>query len=148
MNAARRIGPPASSTEERLPGMSSKPTISGTWSNPAARRCDPKQVYIRIKAAELAAKKASEETGDLIIAYQCPDCGRFHIGHADSSQRLARKAHMDRPCQQCGGMIPAYKKEKAARRRSTALYCSDGCQRRAAGARRQARKAVIDNAHR
>jgi len=26
-----------------------------------------------------------------MIAYECYDCGRFHVGHADNSQRLVRE---------------------------------------------------------
>ncbi len=117
-------------------------SITGTWENPAASRCDPKRAYTKASSATIAAEKASKRTGELIIAYQCPDCGSYHIGHADLAQRLAREVHVDLPCQYCGGVIPEFKKEKAARFGSKALYCSDACQSHAANARTRDRKAA------
>ena len=78
--------------------------------------------------------------GELILAYTCPDCGRFHIGHADRAQILARQEHEGLPCQHCGGVIPEFKKQRAQRFKGCALYCSDGCQKSAAQLRRRARQ--------
>jgi predicted RNA-binding Zn-ribbon protein involved in translation (DUF1610 family) len=122
--------------------MKPKMGIRGQWKNPATRRCDPKVAYPRNSTAERMAQRASRKTGQLIIAYECPDCGQFHIGHADDSQHFARRRHIDLPCQNCGDVIPAHKKEKAARWRGRALYCSDKCQTEAANARSRARKSA------
>jgi predicted RNA-binding Zn-ribbon protein involved in translation (DUF1610 family) len=116
--------------------------ISGTWSNPAARRCDSKHAYFKMSPAESNANRATKRTGELIVAYECPDCGRFHIGHADLAERLAREVHVDFPCLQCGGVIPEFKKLRAAQWQAQALYCSNVCQTQAASARKRARDAT------
>ena len=61
------------------------------------------------------------------------------MGHADLSQQFVRIPHIDRPCQQCGGIIPESKKQKAKRYQSMALYCSNLCQKAAARQRRALR---------
>ena len=43
--------------------------ITGSWSNPAERRCNPKRHYPSFAKAEIAAEKASYRTGELILAY-------------------------------------------------------------------------------
>lgn len=55
-----------------------------------SRRCDGKVPYRTMPRAELAAAKKSLQLSELLIAYECCDCGRFHIGHADQSQKAAR----------------------------------------------------------
>ncbi len=112
------------------------------WKNPAHfRRCESKRAYPSLGEAEVQAARASDRTGELILAYTCCDCGSAHIGHADLSQQLARVPHMDRPCLHCGGTIPEAKKLKAARLHAQALYCSDRCQGWASLKRRDARRA-------
>jgi hypothetical protein len=80
--------------------------INGVWSNPAERRCNRKAAYPSMSLAEQKAETASSRTGSLIIGYQCYDCGKFHIGHADESQRIARQESIDTPapakCILCG----------------------------------------------
>ena len=68
--------------------------IFGQWENPSLRRCDGKSAYSS-KKAEKAARLASKRTGDLIVAYMCYHCGKWHIGHADKSQHIVR-AETDR----------------------------------------------------
>lgn len=110
------------------------------WKNPAHfNRCARKRGFPSMRKAEIQAERASAKTGDLIIAYACFDCGMFHIGHADLSQRLAHTRLADRPCQHCGQTIPEEKTQKAKRFRTTALYCSDQCQRNAQRKRRTIR---------
>src|ERR1700727_313413 len=65
-------------------------TITGTWNNPADRRSNRKLSYRSMAIAEKNANRASQKEERLIIAYQCFDCGSFHIGRADNSQKLAR----------------------------------------------------------
>ncbi len=104
------------------------------------KRCDSKIAHRSMRIAERLAERASMKKGELIIAYRCIDCGSFHIGHADLSQRLARAPHVDLPCQHCGATIPEFKKWKAEVFQSRALYCSDRCQKVAADRRRVRRK--------
>jgi hypothetical protein len=53
-------------------------------------RCQGKIPYRTIERAELVAAKRSLVLSELLIAYECFDCGRFHIGHADASQKALR----------------------------------------------------------
>jgi predicted RNA-binding Zn-ribbon protein involved in translation (DUF1610 family) len=63
----------------------------GGWQNPAhLSRCKGKRRYSSMAKAEVSAEQASGSTGELIVGYECPDCGKFHIGHADKAQLLAR----------------------------------------------------------
>jgi hypothetical protein len=59
--------------------------------------------------AEIKACSATSRAGQLIIAYQCFDCGAFHIGHPDPSQWLAhpRKVKIKAPpiCLLCGVLV-------------------------------------------
>jgi hypothetical protein len=111
------------------------------WKNPAHfKRCHGKRGYSSIRKADIQAERASARSGDLIIAYACFDCGYFHIGHADLSQQIVRVPLAARPCQHCGGPIPEAKTLKATRFHSTALYCSDQCQKKAQRKRKTMRK--------
>jgi hypothetical protein len=67
------------------------PPINGMWNNPADPRCNCKAAYRNMTIAESRASKATNKEGHLIIAYQCFDCGSFHIGKADESQRSVRQ---------------------------------------------------------
>ncbi len=119
--------------------------IREPWINPDhVKRCQGKHVYRTMARAELEAERASQRTGELIIAYTCFDCREIHIGHADFSQQLARIPHVDRPCQHCNAEIPESKKQKAKRMHSVALYCSDECQTRASLKRRELRRSVAE----
>lgn len=114
---------------------------SAGWTNPAHfQRCAGKYGFRSMAKAEREAERVSNKLGELVLAYTCCDCGLYHIGHADLSQRLARVPHVEKPCEQCGGVIPCEKKHKAKQYGSTALYCSDTCQRTAAKIRREARE--------
>lgn len=89
------------------------------WTNPLTRlRCGSKAPYRSMRAAEAKAERASMRAGELIIAYECPDCGRFHIGHADLSQRLAHKVRVPR-CRVCDEPIPEHRLLGITRRRHT-----------------------------
>jgi hypothetical protein len=56
--------------------------------------------------------------------------------------------YADRPCLQCGQVIPETKKEKARSFHSVALYCSDQCQKNAQRKRKAIRKRLQDGASR
>jgi hypothetical protein len=112
----------------------------------AFRRCDSKKHYRNEWAAELAAQHASKESGSLVIAYTCFECGGNHIGHADLSQQLAREEHIGKPCVRCGKPIPQWRRDKTLRKGFTiadVLYCSKGCSKRA----RLKRKAERERLH-
>jgi len=49
-------------------------------------RCSRKKRYHYGGLAERIAKKQSKKTGDWIMAYECVDCGGWHIGHAQADQ--------------------------------------------------------------
>jgi predicted RNA-binding Zn-ribbon protein involved in translation (DUF1610 family) len=99
------------------------------------QRCDGKTAYRGWGLAERQAELATARAGGLIIAYECPDCGALHIGHADLSKRMAREIHTDRACLQCGAMIHEAKRQKARQWGSPILYCSAACRRLAASKR-------------
>lgn len=54
------------------------------------RRCTGKHKFRDGKKALGEAERASRATGELVTAYDCVDCKRWHVGHADESQKLAR----------------------------------------------------------
>ncbi len=72
----------------------------------------------------------STRAGALIIAYECPDCGYFHIGHADLSQRLAREVRIPR-CRVCENPIPPHRMLWVKPRETPPHYCSKACKKRA-----------------
>lgn len=63
--------------------------ISGVWA--PGRRCEGNATYRNLTIAAENAQIASEKSGHLIIAYKCYDCGSFHIGHADKSQKIVNE---------------------------------------------------------
>jgi predicted RNA-binding Zn-ribbon protein involved in translation (DUF1610 family) len=83
--------------------------IYGTWNNPADRRCNFKAAYPNMAIAEKRACKATAKAGHLIIAYQCFDCGSFHIGRADESQNIVRQQEVKTEslprCTLCGEIM-------------------------------------------
>ena len=90
-------------------------------------RCARKRGYSNPDMADELAQKASLRTGDLIISYQCYDCGKWHIGHADLSQILARIPPNGPTCVICGQRIPEARIEKAKRWGSPTRTCSKLC---------------------
>ena len=126
--------------------------INGEWKNPALRRCDRKAAYPNWKVAEAVAQKVSVRIGELIIAYHCFHCGRFHIGHADRSQIIVRenaarpKARARGPialpdvCPHCGKGIPEDRRRAARKSRTPTVYCSRRCQQNGSRKARRARR--------
>ena len=127
--------------------------IIGNWNNPAMSRCNDKQAYRRIDIAEKVAERDSRRTGDLIIAYECYDCGRFHVGHADHSQRLVREGHERRgfalptmcPC--CGKPIPEERRRAAWESGNRTVYCSRKCRQKGGKKARHVRRAAREAAY-
>src|ERR1700744_6386301 len=63
-------------------GGAKRVPIDGEWHNPGISRCYGKVRFKRIETATEVAARMSLKTGEVLIAYQCPDCLRFHVGHA------------------------------------------------------------------
>jgi hypothetical protein len=61
------------------------------------RSCTRKGAYSTLKGAECVAEKARAGTGELIIAYSCEFCGRFHIGHLSQTNALHIKRNRQVP---------------------------------------------------
>jgi hypothetical protein len=86
-----------------------------TWQNPAYfSRCHGKTRYRSIVSAALAADKASTKTGELILAYACPDCGGAHIGHPEPTELLLRDNQVFPTCLNCDKEIPPERRRRAA----------------------------------
>src|ERR1700760_2726581 len=90
-------------------------------------RCGNKAAYRNAKIADRKAEHASRMTNQLILSYQCPDCGHWHIGHADYTQLLVRNAPPVMNCVECGEPIPAARLENARKSKGTTTTCSDRC---------------------
>ncbi len=118
-------------------------SINGTWGNPTLARCFGKREYGSIVVAEQVAEKASCRTGELIIAYQCYDCMRFHIGHADESQKIVRSLNSPLPflCPNCNGPIPDPRRFAAKESSSPTVYCSAKCRKASMQRRKRAHRA-------
>ena len=121
--------------------------IYGEWRNPAIRRCYRKIAYPSWRKAEKRAEKASIRTGDLIIAYECYDCGKFHIGHADLSQKIVREvsvSSVNSHCPRCNAPISDKRRYQAAESGDTTVYCSAKCQDKWGKKKKRAKKPASD----
>ena len=87
-------------------------------------RCGTKQAFRKASKADVAAMKASLKTSELIVSYQCYDCGRWHIGHADEAQLLARRKPVDPLCVICGKPISKNRRRRAG---ASTQVCSSEC---------------------
>ena len=107
--------------------------INGEWFNPGTVRCYRKRRYTSWVLAETAAEKASLKTGELIIAYECPDCHKFHIGHADKAQQIIREPALvpadllPTLCPRCGQPIAEERRLAAMESGNFNVYCSRKC---------------------
>jgi len=54
--------------------------IVGEWKPGPRRRCDAKVSLAKRVKAQAAAQRLSERLGKEFEAYECPDCGRWHVG--------------------------------------------------------------------
>jgi len=110
----------------------------------AEARCGTKRAFRKPAKADEAAMKASLKTGELIISYQCYDCERWHIGHADETQVLARRQALNPLCIICGKEISEIRRTRARSSGNTTDVCSSHCahqkKRRAKQERRAARQ--------
>ncbi len=89
------------------------------------------------------AQECSLKTGQIIVAYQCPDCRRFHIGHADSTQLLVREQELNslpRSCTVCGGFITPAQQLEAISKKRPFVYCSQTCEQSHTDGRKQYRR--------
>ena len=87
-------------------------------------RCGTKQAFRKASKADVAAMKASLKTNELIVSYQCYDCGRWHIGHADEAQVLAPRKPVDPSCIICGKPISKSRRRRAG---ASTQVCSSVC---------------------
>jgi predicted RNA-binding Zn-ribbon protein involved in translation (DUF1610 family) len=93
----------------------------------ADARCGTKKAFRKASKADSAAMKASLRTGELIVSYQCCDCGRWHIGHAEEAQVLARRTPVDPLCIICGKPISKSRRRRAG---ASTQVCSSQCAKR------------------
>jgi hypothetical protein len=126
--------------------------INGKWFNPALGRCYRKRRYPNWGLAEMAAKAATRDTGELIIAYQCLDCQKYHIGHADQCQIIIRQPEeQPKPvpttpvslpfvCPRCSNAIPEERRRAAEQTGTPTVYCSRKCQQKACKKARHLRR--------
>lgn len=101
--------------------------IYGEWNNPGIRRCYGKVQFRGAERATEVAARMSLKTGEVLVAYQCPDCLRFHVGHADHTQLLVRDLPSIR-CFRCKGPITLAQKLKGMARDGIHAYCSEKCE--------------------
>ena len=103
-------------------------------------RCEYKRAYKKAAWADEAARRASHKTGELIISYECVDCGWWHIGHADATQVALHDAILSRTCVMCGRRISRLRLESARRSGSTTETCSARCHHKLRRQRSEERK--------
>jgi hypothetical protein len=102
-------------------------------------RCEGKKPYRTGEVADRKAESASRKTGHLILSYKCPDCGFWHIGHADWAQARVRNIEQSsnlRFCIVCKRPIPQDRIERAVACGGVTTTCSRQCAK-AAQKRRQ-----------
>ena len=116
--------------------------MSRGWKKHLFSRCEQKQGFEYPSVADRLAKEASQKTGELIISYQCYDCGLWHLGHADESQIRVRVPLDEALCVVCGAIIPEARLRKAKRYGTTTRTCKPGCANRLKRRRRAERDAA------
>lgn len=124
--------------------------ITGTWKNPALGRCDRKRVYLTMARAERVAERQSLQSGELLLAYPCFDCGRFHVGHADLSQQIIRQEPvkaLNVCCPRCQKPVPEERRAAATASGAAVVYCTRRCGERYRKAIRHACRRESQNAN-
>lgn len=106
--------------------------ICGGFENPAENRCHGKQAHRSMYVAESIAQRYSLKQNELLIAYECFDCGYFHLGHADQAQLIVRQTRelVGVCCPRCKGDVPEERRIAAASNRSPTVYCSKKCKQK------------------
>ena len=94
--------------------------------------------------ATAEAGQMSRQTGELIIAYKCYDCPKWHIGHADRTQLIIRNMAGSGLsfCEICDRPIPIEVIDEAGRKNLSLTICSSRCQRKAERHRRASSKSL------
>lgn len=95
----------------------------------AIRRCRGKRTHRGMKRAIKVAEYMTTRHGHLFHAYECPDCGGFHVGHANKDENEQFQQLVKRKCSECNGRIPIKRAIDGSK------TCSKEC-----SATRQARK--------
>jgi DNA-directed RNA polymerase subunit RPC12/RpoP len=106
------------------------------------KRCGDKAAYRTAELADKKAERVSRKTGELIISYQCIDCGRWHIGHADQTQHEIRHAPSKLICVECGQPMSTERLLDMQRNGIALVTCSARCSRRRARRGQRARRRV------
>src|SRR5207302_8076086 len=91
-------------------------------------RCERKRAYRDPRLADKLAQRATRKAGQLVISYQCYECGMWHIGHADVAEVLARLSPGRPICEICGRIIEVTRLDKARRNGTRIPTCSKRCQ--------------------
>ena len=134
------------------------------WQNGATwARCKRKLRHRNKRIATKVAMEQSYRFLELLIAYECPDCGYWHTGHADQTQLAAHAdivKHLERmkrrkSREERGKVVPSTQRVLTGfcaaedRRKDIRgqeklgielVYCSKACSRRAARHRANVRK--------
>jgi len=121
------------------------PSIDGVWTKPAIRRCSFKAAYSTWDRAEDQAIQMSIKTGELIVTYECSECSRFHIGHADKSADKSRKIRkaalsLNSHCPRCDKPVSDERRFASAQSGVSRVYCSRWCRKKSA----RKRKAYVE----
>ena len=78
------------------------------------RRCARKQWFARVADATEVAREMSRKHGELFMAYECCDCGNWHVAHADKAQQAlmpplseirGNTVNEELCCPECGAII-------------------------------------------
>lgn len=96
------------------------------------RRCGGKRRLSPRKAGVIAGLMSVKHR-ELLIAYECFDCGYWHVGHADSSQIKAHgdllerlRTHAD-TCQVCGQKLSLNRRVAIVEGSAKPGTCSTAC---------------------
>ena len=95
-----------------------------------AKSCRRKKGYKDQATADHQARRATVSKGELILAYECDQCGKWHIGHTDLSllkEKISRRQAV--PCAICATPLRATRLRRAVRNRLIlfAATCSRNC---------------------
>ena len=93
-------------------------------------RCEGKQAFRSAQLADKLAAKASNKLGELVISYECCDCGWWHIGHADPTQQKTHRPIEQMFCGTCKKFIPEQRWKVLHDSGATNFTCSKQCSKR------------------
>jgi hypothetical protein len=111
------------------------------------KTCSFKAAYSTWDRAEDQAIQMSIKTGESIVTYECSECSRFHIGHADKAADKSRKIReaalsLNTLCPRCDKPVSDERRFASARSGRSLVYCSRWCRRKSAIKRRNVNRHV------